>query len=70
MLPKILRRPAVEELTGLSRSAIYEGMAAGTFPKSIKRSARGVGWLEPEVIDWIKKRVADRDYKGKRRGRT
>ena len=32
---KIMRRPEVESITGLSRSSIYAKMENGTFPKSI-----------------------------------
>ena len=38
-LQNILRRPAVERITGLSRSSIYEGIGKGTFPQPVK-SAR------------------------------
>ena len=55
---KIIRRPDVEAVTGLSRSSIYEKMDKGTFPKAIKLSERSVGWLEHEVQGWLKNRVA------------
>ena len=38
--PKVLRRPAVEATTGLSRSTIYHYMQAGTFPKPIRLGAK------------------------------
>jgi prophage regulatory protein len=56
-----LRRPKVEEMTGLKRSSIYEYMAAGTFPKPVRLGPRAVGWLEPEIIAWQKSRIAERD---------
>ncbi|PSJ19006.1 hypothetical protein CVH10_25105, partial [Halomonas sp. ND22Bw] len=31
--PRILRRPEVERLTGLSRSSIYDAMRRGEFPR-------------------------------------
>jgi prophage regulatory protein len=55
---KLLRRQLVQELTGLSRTAIYDGMARGTFPSAVKLSARAVGWLESEVNAWIEAQVA------------
>ena len=55
---KIIRRPEVESITGLSRSSIYAKMENGTFPKGIKLSERSVGWLEHEVQEWLKNRVA------------
>ena len=53
----ILRRKRVEMKAGLGRSTIYEQMAAGTFPKSIKIGPRAVGWLESEIDDWIQSRI-------------
>ncbi|UGY27173.1 AlpA family transcriptional regulator [Bradyrhizobium septentrionale] len=61
MLQRILRRPEVEAATGLKRSSIYEGMAAGTFPKTVPLSDKAVGWLESEIIAWQKARIAVRD---------
>lgn len=55
---KIMKRPEVESITGLSRSSIYEKMDKGAFPKPIKLSERSVGWLEHEVQEWLKNRVS------------
>jgi prophage regulatory protein len=60
-LPKILRRPAVEASTGLSRSTIYQHMQAGTFPKPIRLGAKAVGWIESEILAWIEARTNERD---------
>jgi prophage regulatory protein len=57
----ILRRQAVEKATGLSRSSIYERMAQGDFPKPVPLGARAVGWLETEVMEWVRERIARRD---------
>ena len=59
--PRILRRPAVETTTGLSRSTIYQHMQAGIFPKPIRLGPKAVGWLESEVLAWIEARTAERD---------
>jgi prophage regulatory protein len=53
MSSKILRLPAVMELTGLSRSSIYLRVAQGTFPKQVSLGARAVGWRESDVEAWI-----------------
>lgn len=55
---KIIKRPEVESVTGLSRSSIYAKMENGTFPKNIKLSQRSVGWLEHEVQEWLESRVS------------
>jgi len=44
-----LRRPTVEARTGRKRSAIYQAIADGTFPKPVPLGARAVGWPEHEV---------------------
>ena len=46
----ILRLPQVQARTGLSRTAIYNRMKLGTFPKSIALgNSRAKGWIEPEI---------------------
>tara|TARA_R110000868_G_scaffold148473_4_gene370427 strand:+ start:353 stop:553 length:201 start_codon:yes stop_codon:yes gene_type:complete len=57
---RILRRPAVEAITGLSRSTIYQNMQAGEFPKPIRLGAKAVGWVESEIVDWIEARIDER----------
>jgi prophage regulatory protein len=54
---RLLRRPQVEEMTGLSRSSIYEKMNDGTFPKCIKIGEKAVSWIEQEVQDWIRAQI-------------
>ncbi|WP_438275642.1 helix-turn-helix transcriptional regulator [Nitrobacter sp.] len=61
MLQKILRRPDVEKCTGLKRSSIYAGVADGTFPKPVPLGPKAVGWLETDIVDWQKARIAERD---------
>jgi prophage regulatory protein len=64
MAQKILRLPAVKELTGLSRSTVYQKISLGEFPKAISLGARSVGWLESDVEAWIVKRVtASRSFR-------
>lgn len=54
---KILRLKATQDWTGLSRSAIYLMMRAGTFPRNISLGARAVGWLEADIQGWINSRI-------------
>ena len=63
-MQKTLRRTEVESITGLSRSSIYELVADGKFPKPINLGGRAVGWLENELAEWQKSRIAERDGKG------
>lgn len=56
-----LRIAAVCEATGLSRSTLYERVAAGTFPKQFRISPRCTAWDEAEVLAWQAQRIAERD---------
>ncbi|PTV95927.1 AlpA family transcriptional regulator [Rhodobacter aestuarii] len=56
MTGKILRRPAVEELTGLSRSTIYEWMRLNKFPRPVALGARLVAWRESDIQAWLEAR--------------
>jgi prophage regulatory protein len=58
---KMVRLKQVVRYTGLGRSTIYKMVALGEFPKQAKISLRAVGWVEQEIIDWLKRRVEDRD---------
>lgn len=61
-MKRILRRPEVEDYTGLSRSSIYRLMKEGRFPKPIKISEHAaVGWLESELAERQARLVATRD---------
>lgn len=56
--PTIIRRREVEARTGLSRSTIYERVSKLTFPAPVNLGARAVGWIEEEIDDWLRARVA------------
>ncbi len=53
----ILRRPAVELMTGLSRSTIYQQIADKDFPKPLKLGKRAVGWRESDIVQWLDSRT-------------
>ena len=53
---KHLRRPAVEEITGLSRTTIYALMARGDFPKPVKLTGKAVAWPESAIASWLASR--------------
>lgn len=57
MALKYLRRRAVEEATGLSRSTIYLLMSKGQFPRPIKLTAKAVAWSEASIVDWLATRA-------------
>ena len=53
---RILRLKQVQDRTGLCRSSIYQLQAEKRFPRSVKISARAVGWYESEVQRWVEER--------------
>lgn len=59
MSNKIIRLPAVQDKTALSRSSIYLRMSKGEFPKSISLGGRAIGWLEEDIDLWIEQRIAE-----------
>ena len=61
MAAVVLRLPEVVRRTGLSRSTLYNRIAAGAFPRPLRLGDRSVGWLESEVDDWINRLVELRD---------
>jgi prophage regulatory protein len=63
---RILRRRDVTAKTGLSRSAIYDAIRAGRFPKPVAIGPHSVGWLSHEVDTYIEQCVAARDAKAVR----
>ncbi len=46
---RLLRLPEGERLTGLRRSAIYEQMQRGTFPRSVKAGPRAATWSDAAI---------------------
>jgi prophage regulatory protein len=54
---KIIRLKRVKELTGLSKSTIYQFIQEGKFPQQIPLGQNSSGWLESEVLEWIQQRI-------------
>ena len=55
---KLLRFPAVRERTGLSRSTIWRLERQGAFPRHHRISPNAVAWVEDDVANWIRSKVA------------
>ena len=54
----LIRRKEVLARVALSRSSLYGLMKSGKFPKSIKISARAVGWLESDIDSFIASKIS------------
>lgn len=55
-MPRLLRLPAVLEVTGLGRSTVYRMVAEHTFPAPVKLARRAVGWRHDDVRQWTMER--------------
>lgn len=56
MPEKYLRRPAVEAMTGLSRSTIYNLMNRREFPRPVRLTKKAVAWPESAIANWLESR--------------
>ncbi len=64
---RLLRRRAVEDLTGLRKSAIYKKIAEGTFPRPVPLGDAPnspVAWPEEEIAAWRASRMTQRERRG------
>lgn len=61
---RFIKLKEVQQLTGLSRSSIYQYIQDGTFPKQIAIGVRAVAWIEIEIHDWINKRIVASNPEG------
>ena len=63
---KLVRIKTVIELTGLSKSCIYDLSNRGLFPRNVQLVPGGssVAWVESEVIGWIEERILSRSAVG------
>ena len=55
---RLLRRPEVEHLTGLSRSSLYRLIEAKQFPPSVKLSKSAAAWPLSAIDAWISARIS------------
>ena len=53
-----LRLPAVQSVTGLARSTIYDLMSKGQFPRPVKLTGKAVAWPESKISEWLASREA------------
>jgi prophage regulatory protein len=51
--PRLIRLPEVMARVGLKRSAIYQRMSEGRFPKSRSLGGKCTVWVEAEIDAWI-----------------
>lgn len=54
MPTRLLRLPDVMARVGMKRSAIYQRMSEGRFPKSRSLGPKCAVWVEAEIDAWIR----------------
>jgi prophage regulatory protein len=61
--PEIWRLDRVARVTGLSRTAIYDLMGDGKFPRPLQLTENGrlIGWVSTEIVRYVRSRIAARD---------
>ncbi|WP_320157782.1 helix-turn-helix transcriptional regulator [Psychrobacter sp. Pi2-51] len=65
-MPRMLPLKEVIYFTGLSSTTIYDMLDKksnrydSTFPIQVKLSKGRVAWVESEIADWLKTKLADR----------
>ncbi len=58
---RILSKRQVKELVLYSPQHVARLEAAGQFPKRVRLGANRVGWVEDEVLDWLRQRLDRRE---------
>lgn len=54
---RFMRLHEVKQTVGYGRTAIYEKIKTGEFPKPYPLGARAVAWLSDEIDGWIASRI-------------
>ena len=58
---RLIRRPQVEELTGLTTPTLYREMKAGRFPAAVVLGSNMRAWRLSEIQTWMRERIEARD---------
>ena len=57
---RLIRKPELLSIIGLSDSSIWRMEKAGKFPGRIQLGGNSVAWFESEILDWLKDKAAAR----------
>jgi prophage regulatory protein len=58
---RLLSKRQLKELVLYSPQHVARLEAAGKFPRRVQLGQCRVGWVEQEVLDWLQKRIDERD---------
>ncbi|MEL6487711.1 MAG: AlpA family transcriptional regulator [Pseudomonadota bacterium] len=57
--PRLIRLPEVMDRVGLRRTAVYERVKEGEFPKPRSLGPRCSVWVESEIDEWVNRVIDD-----------
>jgi prophage regulatory protein len=57
---KLYRLRELSARIGLGRSAIYQAVSSGKFPRPVRIGARAVAWRHQDIEAWLAERAAQR----------
>ena len=57
---RIIRKPELLAMVGLSDPTIWRMERNGKFPKRIRLGGNSCGWVASEIFGWIAERAAER----------
>lgn len=61
MADRIIRKPELLRIVGVSHPTIWRMEKAGKFPKRISLGKNSVGWLESEIKQWLENMAQNRE---------
>lgn len=59
-LERVIRKPELLRVVGLSDATIWRLERAGRFPKRVQLGGSAVGWIESEICGWLEEKMAAR----------
>jgi prophage regulatory protein len=63
---RIIRKPELHIMVGLSDPTIWRLEKAGKFPGRLRLGGSAVGWMESEILDWLREKADARSTKRSR----
>lgn len=58
---RIIRKPELLEMVGVSHPTVWRWEKAGKFPKRVSLGPNSSGWLESEINQWFENLVQNRE---------
>ncbi len=58
---RVIRKPELLNMVGLSDPTIWRMEREGSFPKRLRLGGNSCGWLESEVTNWLSERMEARN---------